>query len=83
MTDDTLVATIRKNSREETRVSLGEFQGHTVAHVRVWFKAADGAMRPSKSGLAFRVDLLPEIARAIGDARDQAESLGLVAPAPR
>lgn len=83
MTDDTLIATIRKNSREEIRVSLGEYQGHSVAHVRVWFKAADGSMRPSRSGLAFRVDLLPEIARALSEANDQAESLGLVAPAPR
>jgi len=83
MTDEAPIATIRKNSREEIRVSLGEYQGHSVAHVRVWFKASDGAMRPSKSGLAFRVDLLPEIARAIGEARDQAESLGLVSPAPR
>ncbi|HZH10568.1 MAG TPA: PC4/YdbC family ssDNA-binding protein [Microvirga sp.] len=83
MTDDILVATIRKNSREEIRVSLGEYQGHTVAHARVWFKAADGTMRPSRSGLAFRVDLLPEIARALSEANDHAESLGLVAPAPR
>jgi hypothetical protein len=78
MTAETPIATIRKNAREEIRVSLGEYQGRSVAHMRVWFEAGDGSMRPSRSGLAFRIDLLPEIAAAIVEARDTAESMGII-----
>jgi hypothetical protein len=83
MTEETPIATIRKNSREEIRVGLGEYEGHSVAHVRVWFRAADGSMRPSKSGLTFRVDLLPELADAVSLARQEAERQRLVPPTSR
>lgn len=59
------LGTVQKNSREEIRIHLEQFRGHEIVNIRVWFEADDGEMRPSKKGLAFRVDLLPEIMNAL------------------
>lgn len=64
---------IPKNSREEIRVSMDEYQGHQLVSLRVWFEADDGEMRPSKKGLAFRVDLLPQVAAALKSIEAQRE----------
>ena len=66
MTD---IAVIRKNTREELRISLDTFQGHDLVNLRVWFEDNDGIMRPSKKGLAFKLALLPEVAAALQSAQ--------------
>jgi Transcriptional Coactivator p15 (PC4) len=70
---DRLIATIKKNSREEIRVSRSDFNGHDLVNLRVWFKAEDGSKRPGKSGIAFRISLLPEVAAALSQASTPAE----------
>ena len=70
MTD---LGTIPKNSREEIRVTLDEYQGHELVSLRVWFESPDGDMRPSKKGLAFRRELLPQIMEALSGASDYRE----------
>ena len=62
---DVVVATVRKNSREDIRVSLGHFNGRAVFSARVWFDAGDGEIRPSKTGITFSVDRLPDFADAV------------------
>jgi Transcriptional Coactivator p15 (PC4) len=62
---DQLIATIQKNSREEIRIGRSEFKGHDLVNIRVWFESEDGTMRPGKSGLAFRIELLPEVSAAL------------------
>ena len=57
--------TLRKNSREELRVSVDELRGHRLLNLRVWFEAEDGTMRPGKQGLALRLELATELAHAI------------------
>ena len=60
----TEIAIVRKNSREEIRVSIDDFKGHRFCHLRVWY--LDGEeMRPGKHGLALRLELLPEILSAL------------------
>jgi hypothetical protein len=50
---DRIIATIRKNSREEIRVTRGDFKGHDIIGVRVWFEdRGTGEMRPGKDGIA-------------------------------
>ena len=71
MTD---LGTIPKNSREEIRVTLDEYQGHELVSLRVWFESPDGDMRPSKKGLAFRRELLPQILEALSGASDYREA---------
>ena len=55
---------IQKNAREEIRITRENFKGNDLVNVRVWYH--DGAeMRPGKQGLAFRVELLPQILDAL------------------
>ena len=61
----TAIATIKKNTREEIRVTRGEFKGHDMVNVRVFYDAGDGEMKPGKQGVAFRAVLLPEVLNAL------------------
>ena len=64
--NDRLLATVRKNAREEIRVTRGDFKGHDIVGLRVWFEdRASGEMRPGKDGLAFRAELVDEIIEAL------------------
>jgi hypothetical protein len=68
-----LLATIRKNAREEIRISRSEFKGYDIVHIRVWFKDHDtGEMRPSRHGLAFRAELVDEVIEGLQAAKDEA-----------
>lgn len=75
---DRHIATIPKNSSEEIRVTLGEFNGHKLFNARVFFKADDGSMRPSKSGVAFKIDKLADFAAAVNEACTVAKREGLL-----
>lgn len=66
----THVATIRKNAREELRVTLENFKGHDILSLRVWFDAGEGEMRPGKQGLALRVELMPDLMEALRAAEE-------------
>jgi hypothetical protein len=63
---------LRKNAREELRISVDEFRGHRLLNLRVWFVADDGSMRPGKQGIAVRVELAPDLAQAIRSVCDGA-----------
>lgn len=76
---DQHIAAIRKNAREELRVSLSEFNGHQLANLRIWFTADDGTMRPGNKGLAFKLTMLPDVIEALQSAETEARRLGLVA----
>lgn len=66
--DDILVATFKKNAREEVRITLGEFQGHIMCSARVFFPDEGGWMRPGAKGLSLRVHHLPDLAHGLGKA---------------
>ena len=57
--------TLRKNAREEVRVSVDEFKGMQLLNIRVWFVGDDGQMRPGKQGVAVRLELAADLAQAI------------------
>ncbi len=59
------MADIIKNSREIIRVTRGEFKGHDMVNVRVFFDAGEGEMKPGKQGVAFRAALLPDVLNAL------------------
>lgn len=61
---------IPKNSREEIRVSLDDFNGNTLLNIRVWFRADDNEMRPSKKGVAINAALIPDVLTAIQTAQE-------------
>ena len=56
---------LRKNSREELRVSLDEFRGYQLLNLRVWFAGEDGSLRPGKQGVAVRAEMAAELVDAI------------------
>ncbi|WP_294613062.1 transcriptional coactivator p15/PC4 family protein [uncultured Roseovarius sp.] len=74
----TPIATIRKNAREDLRVTLDEFRGHHLINLRVWFDTDDGEQRPGKQGVAVRLDLLPHLRQALSEAEKEARKLGLI-----
>ena len=76
------VASIRKNAREELRVSVETFKGVPLVNLRVWFQAEDGDMRPGKQGVALRLELLPELRQALERAAAEAERQGLMEGVP-
>jgi hypothetical protein len=68
--NERLLATVRKNAREEIRVSRGDFKGHDIVGLRVWYQDRDtGEMRPGKDGLAFRAELVDEVIAALQAAK--------------
>lgn len=75
---ETVVAVVRKNSKEEIRISFDVFNGHQLFNARVWFEAEDGTMRPGKAGLAFKVDRLAEFHAAVDKSLAEARARGLV-----
>jgi hypothetical protein len=69
-----VLATIHKNNREEFRVTRGDFKGHDVVGIRVWFLDRDsGEMRPGKDGIAIRAVLLNEVIGALQAAKGGAQ----------
>jgi hypothetical protein len=74
------IATIRKNSAEEIRVELGEFNGHDLVNVRVWAEPRNGGAEriPTKAGIACNVRLLPELIEALQQAEMAARNAGLL-----
>ena len=74
----TAIATIKKNSREEIRVTLDEFRGHHLVNIRVFYDAGDGEMKPGKQGIAVKVELFPELLAALGTAEKAARRAGMM-----
>ncbi|KAA9010171.1 transcriptional coactivator p15/PC4 family protein [Histidinibacterium aquaticum] len=65
----TVLASIRKNAREELRVSRDDYKGHDMINLRVFYDAGD-EMRPGKQGIALKAELLPELLNALRRAQD-------------
>ena len=74
------IATIKKNSTEEIRVELGEFNGHDLINIRVWAEPRNGGDEriPTKAGIAARITLLPELIAALQKAEITARKAGLL-----
>jgi len=52
--NERLLATARKNAREEIRVTRGDFKGHDIVGLRGWFQDRDsGEMRPARRASSF------------------------------
>ncbi len=56
-----LIGVVEKNRVQEMRVRLVELRGETFVDLRVFAAAGDGERRPTKRGMAFKPDLLPEM----------------------
>ncbi len=79
MADDQIeVGAFPKNNREDVRVTFSKFKGYDLLGVRVWYRNDKDELRPSKSGVTIRVDLLPELLSLMQQARDMAIEKGFL-----
>lgn len=62
------LATIKKNAREELRISIDEFKGQTLCNLRIWYEDGN-EYHPGKQGLALRLALLPDLIAALQKAQ--------------
>lgn len=61
-----MATVIEKNKREQIRIEVNEFRGQDLVDIRVYYQDQDsGEWKPSKKGIAFRVELLPEVIEAL------------------
>jgi hypothetical protein len=60
-----LIAEVPKNRRDLIRVTRSTFNGHELVNIRVWTRAPDGTLNPTKAGIAFRAELLDPIIEAL------------------
>lgn len=72
------IAEVRKSATETIRVSFDQLAGRPLVSVRVWERYRSGEVRPTRMGFTCRIDLLPELARAVGKAYSEAQRQGLV-----
>lgn len=70
-------APIRKNLREELRVTLNHYQGRDLLNIRVFYDR-DGELLPGKQGVSIRATALPEIIAGLQAALVEAKRRGLV-----
>ncbi len=77
---ETVIATIEKNTVEELRVALSEYRGHDLVNLRIWanYDSAGSEKRPTKKGFALRIEFLPELIAVLKKAETAARAAGLL-----
>ena len=56
---------IEKNSRESIVVSETEYKGNKYVDVRVFYKDADGSLKPTRKGVSLRPEKVAELRDAL------------------
>ena len=76
---ETVIATIDKNTIEELRVALSEYHGYDLVNLRIWanYDSAGSEKRPTKKGFALRIERLPELITVLKKAEAEARAAGL------
>jgi hypothetical protein len=80
MSEPQLIAIIRKNSLEEIRVCLSEYNGVDLIDLRIFgdFTGSRDDKRATRKGIALNIRKLPELIQALLTARAEAERRGLL-----
>jgi len=60
-----VISEFQKNKMEDFKLSLTEYQGHTLLDFRIYFKDKQGESKPTKKGITLNVKLFPELKEAI------------------
>jgi len=78
MTD--AIAIVEKNSREDVRIAIDEFRGTQIVDVRVFanFNGDAEERSPTKKGVSLKVERLPALIEALGQAKEEAVRRGLL-----
>lgn len=67
---DITVAVFPKNSREQVRVTLGDFHGRQILNIRVYWTPDGTNWSPSKKGLAIAIEKLPLLLASLHQAAE-------------
>jgi hypothetical protein len=83
MSDETpreFIATFEKNSREEVRVSVDQYQGRQIINIRVYYRDKENGSQwlPGKQGLALSVDRYRDLAEAVLKLGEKLDAEGLL-----
>ena len=70
---DKEIKTIQKNKLSQIKIKLTEYMGHQLVDLRVYFQTEEGESIPTKKGITFKVDLLPEVIQALITADESRE----------
>ena len=66
--DPIVISEFQKNKMEDFKLSLTEYQGHTLIDFRIYFKNKEGESKPTKKGVTLNVKFFSELKQAIMDA---------------
>ena len=62
----------QKNDRGEmVRIVREDYKGTDLVNIRVWYRADNGEMRPSKNGLTIRGDQITQMIEALLGVQDE------------
>lgn len=78
MDDAYHVATVPKNSREELRVRIAEYRGHTYADVRLFAGMGGEDRVPTGKGVTIAPERLDDVLDALRGARAEMVRRGLL-----
>jgi hypothetical protein len=62
---DRVVHTWPKNAHEDVHATLGTYQGHQLASIRVYVVDENEQLRPTKKGISVRVEDLPKLKESV------------------
>ncbi|HEW92656.1 MAG TPA: transcriptional Coactivator p15 (PC4) [Thermotogaceae bacterium] len=65
--------TLPKNSREVIRISVDKYAGKDIINIRVFYDPGTGEYRPTRKGLAIRVEMLDDLIDALNKIREEIE----------
>jgi len=65
-----LIDTFMKNSFEQVRTEISEFQGKKYLNIRVWYNSGDREpdYKPSKKGITLSIELIDDLKEAVAKA---------------
>ena len=76
---DKVFGTVEKGPFECIRAARSSYKGHEYLELRVYYEDRDGEMKPTKRGVTFHPEALPELIAALqamlaDDAEQEAET---------
>jgi hypothetical protein len=80
MSEPHIIARIEKNRLEEVVIAVDHFRGVDLIDIRIHadFSGADKERRPTKKGIALKIEKLPDLIAALNAAADEARRRGLL-----
>jgi len=77
---DRLIDSFGKNATEVVRAALEEYRGHQLFSLRIWFEVEPEKWVATKKGLSLKVELFPELKRAVEKLEAAIIEAGLLDP---